>query len=189
MVVVSRHEIEEQYAAPITFEEWIAMPVDGERTELLNGELIVSPLSFRRHQQIQSALGHQLLNASEKLANAEVYFGTNLRSSGVDGLIPDLAVFTGSAGGELTDYGVSGPIDLVVEILSPSNRSYDLVAKAAEYAKLGVPEYWIVDPVKPALIVGKLLNGEYIRSIYSEGTVRCDALGGAEINLGFLQTE
>jgi Uma2 family endonuclease len=182
-------EIEETYASPITFDEWIVMPLDRERTELLNGELIVAPDANDRHQDIQMELAYQFRRAAERVPGAKIRAGGNVRVSTGDGLIPDVIVFTGKAGGKHVDYGFDGPPDLVVEILSPSNRKYDLVTKSSRYAALGVPEYWIVDPSKPALIVGKLLDGEYIRSVYSEGTVHCDALDGAVIDLGFLKQE
>ena len=40
-----------------------------------------------------------------------------------------------------------GAPDIVVEILSASNRSHDQVEKANLYARAGVPEYWILDPI------------------------------------------
>ena len=42
--------------------------------------------------------------------------------------------------------GVEGPPDLVIEVLSPSNRGHDLLTKRALYARAGVREYWLVDP-------------------------------------------
>jgi len=41
---------------------------------------------------------------------------------------------------------VAGAPDLLIEILSPSNRGHDLLTKRALYARAGVQEYWIVDP-------------------------------------------
>lgn len=186
MIARPKFQLENEYAAPITFEAWLALPPTHEKVELLNGELVVSPLAYRRHQKIQFELSGQFYLLQRQMPDMEVYAGTNVRASDVDGLIPDLVAFTGRAGGELTDYGIKGPPDLVVEILSPSNRSYDLVNKAAEYARLGVPEYWIIDPDKSILILGRLEGGTYQRAFYTEGIVRCEALDGAEIDLSFL---
>ena len=54
-----------------------------------------------------------------------------------------------------------GVPDLVVEILSPSNREHDLVKKKNLYEKFGVKEYWIVDPQTKAIIAYTLGSGKY----------------------------
>jgi Uma2 family endonuclease len=51
---------------------------------------------------------------------------------------------------------------LVVEVLSRSNRGYDLVAKRSLYQRAGAPSYWIVDPDEPALTVLQLERGQYV---------------------------
>lgn len=189
MVAMANPMILDEYAAPITFDEWLAMPESEIRIELLNGELIVSPMANDRHQEIQMELAYRFRRAAEHVPGVHIRAGSNVRLAADGGLIPDVVVFRGRAGGRRTEYGFDGPPDLVVEILSPSNRQYDLVGKASAYALAGVPEYWIVDPVRSVLITGKLVDGTYQRTVYSEGTVRCEPLDGAEIDLGFLRAE
>jgi Uma2 family endonuclease len=43
-----------------------------------------------------------------------------------------------------------GPADLAIEIISPESEDRDYEVKFAEYAQIGVPEYWIIDPYQPA---------------------------------------
>jgi Uma2 family endonuclease len=50
---------------------------------------------------------------------------------------------------------------IVIEVLSESNREHDLQTKRAEYARAGVPEYWIVDPQDSRITVLTLVDGEY----------------------------
>jgi Uma2 family endonuclease len=57
---------------------------------------------------------------------------------------------------------VFGPPDIVVEVLSPSSRSYDKIEKAEAYAALGVPEYWQADPDLPELRILHLTDGQYV---------------------------
>lgn len=51
--------------------------------------------------------------------------------------------------------------DLVAEIISPNNPRRDLVTKRSDYAQVGIPEYWIVDPRNDTIIVLKLAAGGY----------------------------
>ncbi len=62
--------------------------------------------------------------------------------------------------------------DLVVEILSPSNSDHDLVTKRTEYAKAGIPEYWIVDPRKQTIMVLELVDDRYVEhGFFARGTM------------------
>jgi Uma2 family endonuclease len=60
--------------------------------------------------------------------------------------------------------GIEGPPDLLIEVLSPSNRGHDLVTKRSLYARAGVREYWIVDPEAKTLEILSLDQGA-LRSI------------------------
>ena len=61
----------------------------------------------------------------------------------------------------LTAQGVSGPPDLVVEVLSPGNASLDAIKKRELYGKFGVQEYWMVLP--------ELLQIEVLRRSHDGG--------------------
>jgi Uma2 family endonuclease len=49
-----------------------------------------------------------------------------------------------------------------VEILSPSTRTYDLREKANLYARYGIPEYWIADPLAPSFQMLALIDGRHV---------------------------
>ena len=51
--------------------------------------------------------------------------------------------------------------DLVIEVVSKKGRQRDLKVKRVEYAKAGIPEYWIVDPLRQSITVLTLANGQY----------------------------
>jgi Uma2 family endonuclease len=59
---------------------------------------------------------------------------------------PDLIAILPGWQGTLPKRGIHGAPDLLIEVLSPSNRGHDLLTKRALYARAGVREYWIVDP-------------------------------------------
>jgi Uma2 family endonuclease len=60
---------------------------------------------------------------------------------------------------------------LVVEVLSPSTRLYDLNTKRFAYEKMGVPSYWILDPTEPGALVAFELDdaGRYREVAHVEG--------------------
>ncbi len=61
-------------------------------------------------------------------------------------VIPDLLLVATENAYRISLRGIEGPPDVVVEILSPSNRDRDRYLKRELYERFGVPEYWVVDP-------------------------------------------
>ena len=62
-------------------------------------------------------------------------------------LQPDLAIIRSERQALVTERGIEGPPDIIVEVLSPSTRLLDQRVKKGLYARFAVPEYWMVDPV------------------------------------------
>ncbi len=75
---------------------------------------------------------------------------------------PDILFIRAGREGIIGGQYVEGAPDLVVEILSPSNWSYDREEKFRLYEEAGVPEYWIVDPRMKSVEVFVLEAGEYV---------------------------
>jgi len=73
--------------------------------------------------------------------------------------------------------------DLVMEVVSPENRRLDLETKRFEYARAGIPEYWIVDPQEQRITVLALEGESYaIHGVFERGTVaRSALLAGFEV--------
>ena len=87
---------------------------------------------------------------------------------------------------------IIGVPDLIMEILSPSSTSHDMIEKFMLYLNVNVREYWIVDPVKGNIIVNILKDGTYISKAYNKtAVVPVSVLEGLSINLAdvFYETE
>ena len=122
-------------------------PEDGNRYEVVDGELYVAPPPNRGHQHVSFELSYRIRHYLEEHPIGVAYaapFGVIL--SGLSGVQPDLVYVSNERRAILTDQGVNGAPDLVVEILSPSTRSRDRGIKLRAYEAAGVPCYWIVDP-------------------------------------------
>ena len=133
-------------------EDLAALPDDGNRYEIIAGELLVTPAPTWRHgEAVQAlllilqpwlstnALGHA------KIAPADVVYG-------VDTVVePDLFVVPLVDGRRPRSWEEAGRLLLAVEVISPSTARRDRVAKRWLYQRQEVPEYWIVD-VDAALV-------------------------------------
>jgi Uma2 family endonuclease len=135
---------------PLTIADWDAMPYgDGNRYEIIEGELFVSCSPGLTHQIVLSNLIFLIRRFMESNPIGTVVTTPGLILSNFSGVIPDLVFFSHEQRDAIViDDRLHGPPALVVEILSPgsSNIRRDRVAKLQLYAKHGVPEYWIIDP-------------------------------------------
>ena len=133
------------------------MPEDGNRYELLEGEIVMAPAPSYRHQWIVSEL-HFLLrfHRPDGLAVLVAPFDVELDLDTV--VEPDILVVEAD---RPEDRGLIGAPLLAVEVLSPSTRGRDLNRKKTLYERAGVASYWIVDPDGPSLTAWELRDGRY----------------------------
>lgn len=146
----------------MTVDDLDAMPEDGNRYEVIEGELFVSRAPGLTHQQVT--------------ANAIIIFGNYLQVNPIgrvvptpgvvfdkySGVIPDIVYYSNERAQQIIadERFVAAP-DLLIEILSRGgeNIARDRIAKRQLYAKHGVGEYWIIDADERAIEVYRLRNG------------------------------
>ena len=125
----------------LTIADLEAMPDDGHRYELLGGSIVVNAAPTPRHQ-LASGVLYDLLRAGCPPGHAVLYAPVDLDLPGEQRVEPDLVVVPhASIGAER----LSLPVLLVVELVSPSTRVWDTVAKREAYAEAGIGHYWLVD--------------------------------------------
>ena len=146
----------------ISYEEYRALPEDGNRYEVIGGELIMTAAPLIDHQRISANLQFILetyirANKWGKLFDApvEVFLGEE------EVVQPDIVCISKGRLQTIARKNIMGAPDLVVEILSPSTARYDRVLKMNAYAKHQVPHYWIVDPDARTLEAFELEKGAY----------------------------
>ena len=135
-------------AVKLTYEDYSKTPED-ERYELIDGELIMAPSPNRAHQTVQAKLG-SALHARVQAEDLGEFFFTpfDVVLSMYDTVQPDLIFVSNENADVITDANIRGAPDLVVEIISPSSTARDWVVKRDLYARHGVKEYWVIDPVE-----------------------------------------
>jgi Uma2 family endonuclease len=141
----------------ITYDKLCAMPSDGNRYELFDGQVYMSPSPTARHQRISRRIQAAIERA---LAGGEVFNAPLDVVLAADSVTqPDLLLVTAERSAIVQDV-VRGAPDVVVEVLSPSTAGRDREMKMELYARFGVGEYWIVDDAEATVEVYRLAPGE-----------------------------
>lgn len=137
-----------------TIDDIYALP-DGERAELIDGEIYYMAPPSRKHQDILSflhlAIGNHIASNNGKCKIYPAPFAVFLSQDDSKYLEPDLSVICNKD--KLNDRGCNGAPDWIIEIVSPGSRVMDYYTKLSLYREAGVWEYWIVDPMKQMILV------------------------------------
>ena len=159
-------------------------PDDGNRYEVIDGQLFMTPPPVPEHEGVTMGLCTHLLPYLHRHRVGRLYtapIGVHLDEE--NGVQPDLVYITRERLHIIGRRGIEGAPDLVVEILSPSTRSRDRGIKLRRYAAAAVPHYCIVDPRSRALEAYRLTENGYERTgTYGpRSTFRPELFPGLEI--------
>src|SRR5215211_6392596 len=149
---------------PLTYDDLLQMPDDGQRYEIIGGELVVTPSPTANHQRLLFQLIRLLDAFVLEHGGGELFFAPFDVQLGYHDIVePDL-VFIASKQGRVPgqDHKFDGSPVLVLEVISPSSRQTDRVRKMALYARSGVLEFWIADPEQRMLVVNVLEGQTYL---------------------------
>jgi Uma2 family endonuclease len=131
----------------LTYKDYEALPADGRRYEIHDGELSVTPAPSPQHQMVTRNLFRLLDHHVRTTGIGEVLFSPiDVILSETSIVQPDLVYLDPTRLGAISRRGIEGAPTLVVEVLSPSTTLIDRSAKRQLYARHGVPYYWLVDP-------------------------------------------
>ena len=144
-----------------TSKDYWCLP-EGERAELIDGQLYNMAPPSRIHQKLVHLISYTVENyIKNHNGECEVYpapFAVNLDSDDKNWVEPDISVICDKS--KLTDRGCSGAPDWIIEIVSPSTQGHDYLKKLLLYQKYNVREYWIVNPSTKSVMVYNFENGD-----------------------------
>ncbi len=131
----------------LTYEDLLRMPEDNLRHEILDGVHHVTASPTPRHQRVLHRATLRIGNYVEAQQRGEV-FGSSVDTllAMHDVVVPDLQFISEERRAIVGEKNIQGPPDLVLEVLSPSTRRIDRGKKLERYERLGILEYWILDP-------------------------------------------
>ncbi|MDE7478313.1 MAG: Uma2 family endonuclease [Lachnospiraceae bacterium] len=128
---------------------------DGQRAELIDGELYMMATPSTKHQRLVKEFTYLIEDYIRRSnGECEVFpapFAVFLNADDKIYLEPDISVICDKD--KLTDDGCKGAPDWIIEIVSLSSRPMDYNKKLFKYRTAGVREYWIVDPMKQLIMV------------------------------------
>jgi Uma2 family endonuclease len=141
---------------PLTIEDLEVMPDDGNRYELIEGELFVSTAPTIGHQRVIFRVIVVFADYLDHNPCGELLPGIGVVFDRYSGVIPDLVFFTHEREQDISDgRRLNGAPDIVIEILSPGaeNQKRDRHHKLKLYSVRGVGEYWLFDPEHRVVLV------------------------------------
>lgn len=144
-----------------TYAEFARLPSEGsKRHEIIDGTLCVTPSPSAAHQRVVMRLLARLHTFVQEHELGEILPGPlDVLFAEGDYLQPDVLFVGSRKAGLMSDRGVEGPPDLVVEVVSPSTSARDRGIKLERYRLYGVPEYWIVDAESRTVEVWRCADG------------------------------
>ncbi|HSP98814.1 MAG TPA: Uma2 family endonuclease [Candidatus Dormibacteraeota bacterium] len=173
------------HANALTYRDLWHTPDDGNRWEIIGGEVFVTPAPFVPHQDVVLNLATLLRTHTRAHRLGRVFVSPIAvvleRPSGVQ---PDLVFVSRARRGIIQEKGIFGAPDLIVEVTSPSTATRDRGMKLDLYARVGVRYYWLVDPRRGTLRALRLeghgyaieaelgRRGTFVPSLFPRLTVR-----------------
>lgn len=150
----------------LTYDDYVQFPEDGLRHELIDGEHYVTPTPIWKHQAIATTLvGIIWSYLKEHPVGRVITAPFDVILSDFDVVEPDVLFLTTERMSQVdTAPWVKGAPSLVVEIGSPSTRKRDATIKRRLYERVGVDEYWIIDPELDTIDVYRHVDGRYQRT-------------------------
>lgn len=168
---------------PLTVADLDGLPDDGQRYELIWGELYCLPTPDTKHQRSSRRLLVAIHEFLIQSGVGEVFPGPlSVQFDRYNLVLPDLIVVGASKREIIHDRGVEGAPDLCIEILTSGWQNYDMVKKNVLYRRFGVPEYWIVDPERERITVYVREAIRYMPQESDNGVARSVIFPGLEID-------
>lgn len=168
-----------------TYVDYLKLPDDGNRYEIIEGVLYVSNAPNSDHQFTVTELGAELRDFTKQnqlgrvlVAPFEVHLSETTRP-----VQPDILFVRGDRWPAERVAFFAGAPDLVVEVISPGSVRTDRVIKFTAYERAGVAEYWLANPHTRAVEVYILSNGEYalLGEFTDDDPIRSSVLEGIHI--------
>ena len=135
---------------------------EGTPIQVINNQFYMSPSPNFQHFDVLDTISDALKEEVKKQNAGRIFFAPLDVFLGESNAVqPDIFFLSNASKEYIKNDGIYGAPDLIVEILSPSNKNTDLIKKKAIYEQFGVQEYFIVDPADKSVLTYYLKEGKY----------------------------
>ena len=152
-----------------TYEDYLRLPDDGQRYEVIRGSLYVTPPPIPEHQYSSFEFAFQL-SAFVREQDLGLVLPAPLEIRLPRGIAtpvqPGVVFFRKGNEPRRGTSGFEGVPDLLAEVLSPGTERRDRTTKLRAYQEAGVPEYWLIDPQTRTVVVYVLQRGGYAGGVH-----------------------
>lgn len=152
-----------------TIEDIYNLP-EGQRAELVDGQIYMMAPPNRQHQEIAGELFGTIREYIKKnKGQCKIYiapFAVFLNENSMNYVEPDISVVCDK--NKLNDKGCLGAPDWIIEVVSPGSQRMDYMTKLFKYGTAGVREYWIVDKPKNRITVYNFENDDMEEYTFSD---------------------
>jgi Uma2 family endonuclease len=151
-------------ATKLTYDDYVKLPDDGKRYEIIDGELFVNPSPVPRHQFIVGNVYSALRDYFKTHGGGKVLMAPVDVVFADDRIVqPDVIAIKDDRVAIIGPRNVRGVPHIAVEVLSDGTRRYDEIQKRRLYESAGVDEYWVVDPELELVKIYRSSDGAYVR--------------------------
>jgi len=163
-------------------EDFFAIGETEQRYELINGVVLMSPSPKPRHAKAVQELLMQLGLFVRGGGVADTFIETDLLIHSLAVFRPDLCVYARPPVFPIPDRLSTAP-DLVVEVLSPGSEAMDYITKKDEYERMGVKEYWVIDPADGRVRAWHREKNQLIESLVEGDGLTSAAITGFRLDI------
>jgi Uma2 family endonuclease len=157
-------DLARKYEGNYSYNDYLAIN-DGNRYEVIDGELYMMSSPSFVHQRIVGEIHGQLYNKLLGKSCTPIVSPMDVRlfyeEDGSDTTIVQPDVFVVCDKGKIGKNSINGAPDFVIEVLSPSNSLFEMSMKGSMYELSGVKEYWIIDYEGKEVLKYILVNGRF----------------------------
>ncbi|MEK7280457.1 MAG: Uma2 family endonuclease, partial [Nitrospirota bacterium] len=149
-------------AIRFTYEDYAHFPDDRKQYQIVDGEVYMVPAPVPYHQRVSWNIEIIVHNYVSRHDLGEVFHAPcDVILSNENVVQPDIFFISKDRLNIITEKNISGPPDLIIEILSPYTEKLDRTLKRDLYARYGVSEYWLADPATKSIEVLSLSGKEF----------------------------